>query len=644
MLNYSIMRLDEEHIEEYCKDIEYQVKSGICTMPLFCMTLTPEGDPAIDKAALLCLTYEKYKSKLDSVEVPSGALIQASIGHGWKLNSPSAFQKYVGLNNGASPEVCCPLDKGFQKYIRNAVARIASTHPAHIMLDDDFRLMFRAQRGCACPLHMAEFNRLANTDLTREELYEALGKYDDVAARYREIFIKTQVDSLIECAKEIRAGIDSVDPSIPGSYCLCGNSAEGGYEIATIMAGEGNPITVRLNNASYCERDPRHFSHIMHRAAYQLSALSGKPDVVLAETDTCPQNRYSTSAAVLHSHFTFSILEGAKGAKHWITRGAYEPNSGKAYRKKLEKYCGFYHALAEINDDLTWLGCKTPVPPKPAYILLSRDFEAEGNGWYSHVLDRFGLPMHFSNNGEGVCFFDSRRDKNFTDDQIIEFLSGKVVLDAVAAEGFISRGFGRYLGVDVKRRDPSVPNASGELIYPTGATSKPPQDVREIIPLSDDVKHYSEIYHLRNGVHKDIMFPGVTSYKNELGGTVVVFGGNSCFDHNLNEAFGFLNESRKRQMIQILTDLDELPVYYPDDCEVLMKAARMKDGRLLCALLDMSLDSIEELPLVIRRDVKDIKRITPCGEYESVPFTKDGERFTLSLTVAPYDPLVLVIE
>ncbi len=643
MLNYSIMRLNEEHIEEYCKDVEYQVKHGICTMPLFCMTLTPEGDPAIDKAGMLCDSYEKYKAKLDLVGVPSGVLIQASIGHGWKLNAPSAFQKYVGLSNGASPEVCCPMDKGFQKYIRDAAARIASVRPAHIMLDDDFRLIFRAQRGCACPLHMAEFNRLANTDITREELYEAICKYDDTAARYREIFIKTQVDSLIDCAKEIRAGIDSVDPTIPGSFCLCGNSAEGAYEIAKIMAGGGNPITVRLNNANYCARDPRSFAHVMHRAAIQIAALGGKPDVILAETDTCPQNRYSTSAAMLHSHFTFSILEGAKGAKHWITRGMFEPTSGREYRKKLEKYCGFYHALAEINDDLTWLGCKVPVSPNPAYILSSRDFEAEGNGWYSHVLDRFGLPMHFSNNGEGVCFFDGRRDKNFTDEQIIEFLSGKVVLDAVAAEGFISRGFGKYLGVDIKHRDPSAKNASGEILFPSG-TSKAPYNVREIIPLSDDVKHYSEIYHLRDGVHKDVMFPGVTSYKNELGGMVVVFAGNSCFDHNLNEAFSFLNDSRKGQLVQILTDLDALPIYYPDDGETLMKAARMKDGRLLCALLDMSLDPIEELPLVIRRDVKDIKRITPCGEYESVPFTKDGDRYTLSLTVAPFDPLALIIE
>ena len=43
MLNYSIMSLDEEHIDQFCADIEYQVKNKIATMPLFCMTITPEG-------------------------------------------------------------------------------------------------------------------------------------------------------------------------------------------------------------------------------------------------------------------------------------------------------------------------------------------------------------------------------------------------------------------------------------------------------------------------------------------------------------------------------------------------------------------------------------------------------------------------
>ena len=120
------------------------------------------------------MTEPKYKSILDARGISSGVLIQASIGHGWKLNAPSAFQKYVGLNDGSKPEVCCPMDKDFQAYIRDAAAKIASTAPHHIMLDDDFRLMFRPQRGCACPLHMAEFNKLAGTDITREAMYATM--------------------------------------------------------------------------------------------------------------------------------------------------------------------------------------------------------------------------------------------------------------------------------------------------------------------------------------------------------------------------------------------------------------------------------------------------------------------------------------
>ena len=61
MLNYSIMSLDEEHIDEFCADIEYQIKNNIATAPLFSMTLTPEGDPAID--ALVLARAEAKKAK-----------------------------------------------------------------------------------------------------------------------------------------------------------------------------------------------------------------------------------------------------------------------------------------------------------------------------------------------------------------------------------------------------------------------------------------------------------------------------------------------------------------------------------------------------------------------------------------------------
>lgn len=642
MLNYSIMSLNEEYIDEYCADIEYQVKNGIASMPLFCMTLTPEGDPAIDKADMLCKVYEKYKAKLDAKGIPSGVLIQASIGHGWKLNHASAFQKFTGLNTGAMTEVCCPLDEGFKKYIRAGAARIASAHPHHIMLDDDFRLMARARHGgCACPLHLKEFKKLTGIDASREEICAKVAEKD---AYYVESFVKTQIDSLLSCAREIRAGIDSADPTIPGSFCACGDWVEGAYEIASIMAGKGNPVTVRINNANYCAQDPRDFVQSLHRAAIQISALSGKPDYILAETDTCPQNRYSTPAAKLHSHFTFTILEGAKGAKHWITRlHNYEPNSGVAYRKKLEKYSGFYQALSDINDDITWLGCKIPVAPHPTYVINASDpHPSHNNGWSSHVLDRFGLPMHFSPAGEGVCFFDRSRDLLFTDEELISILSGKVVLDGTAAVRFIKRGLGKYLGVDVKMRPADAPNASGELFYPKGQGKAQPK-IREIIPLTDDIKVYSDVYHLRDGVHKDILFPGVTSYKNELGGTVVVFAGDTNFGFNLTEAFGFLNEVRKAQLAQILDDLGALPAYYPGDAEVFMKAGRMTDGKLLCAILNMSLDVLDELSLCVKGNVTKIEQLMPNGEYKSVEFAQNGGSLTLGVTAQVFDPVILTI-
>jgi len=644
MLNYSIMRLDEVHLEEYCTDIENQVKNGIATMPLFCMTLTPEGDPAIDKAEALCRVYETYKARLDARGVPSGVLIQASIGHGWQLNALSAFQKYEGLVGGTVNDVCCPADKGFQAYIRAAAARIAACHPAHIMLDDDFRLMMRSGKGCACPLHLKEFNQRAGTSLTREMLYEALCREDADATRYRTIFIETQIDSLVACAREIRAGIDAVDPTIPGSYCACGNGAEGAYEIAAVMAGAGNPVVVRLNNANYCVRETRKFAHIMHRAATQIAALRGEADVILAETDTCPQNRYSTSAASLHAHFTFSILEGAGGAKHWITRGPYEPDSGRAYRKKLAANSGFYHALCELREGLTWTGCRIPIPTEPQHRLTPQDEKKRGDGWYAHVLDRFGLPMHFSNTGEGVCFFDGRRDLCFTDEELLQFLAGKVVLDGEAAQGFIARGFGKYLGVNVTEREADAPCVAGEILYGVGESSAQ-HEIREITPISEPVQRYSDAYRLRGGVTREVLFPSVTAFQNELGGTVVVFAGCPTFELRLSGgAFGFLNESRKRQMVQILTDLDALPLYYPEDAEMLCKAARRADGTLVCALLNLGLDPVEELPLVIFRDVKRITRLTSTGTYEPVEFQKNGTRYTLSLTAGVFEPLVLCLE
>ena len=90
LYSYSIMRLDSEHINEYCEDIENQVKSGVCSMPLFCMTLTPEGDPAIDALVLQRAEAKKAKNFAeadrirDELKAQGIEIIDTKDGASWK--------------------------------------------------------------------------------------------------------------------------------------------------------------------------------------------------------------------------------------------------------------------------------------------------------------------------------------------------------------------------------------------------------------------------------------------------------------------------------------------------------------------------------------------------------------------------------
>ena len=58
--NFSIMSMDLASIDEICEDIKYQVDNGISDMPLFCMTLHPEGTPPADKAGILAEKYATF--------------------------------------------------------------------------------------------------------------------------------------------------------------------------------------------------------------------------------------------------------------------------------------------------------------------------------------------------------------------------------------------------------------------------------------------------------------------------------------------------------------------------------------------------------------------------------------------------------
>ena len=639
--SYSIMVPDTEHIEEICQDVKEQYERGVCSCALFKMTLVPEGNPPTDKVTYLCNKYAKFKEKLDKMKIPNGVLVQASVGHGWVLGEMFPYQAHVNFNDGKSTRAVCPCDEGFKKYIFNVLATIASYEPDHIMIDDDFRTIWYKGEGCACPLHMERFNKKAGTSLSDRELWEIVNSKSELAKKYTDIFIEEQRQVLVETARVMRAGVDSIKPSMPMSYCCCGNNAEFAYEIASVLSGEGNPIVVRINNGNYTPEGARYFSRAFHRAATQIAKLKGKVDVFLAETDTCPQNRYSTGAMSLHTHFTGSILEGTNGAKHWITRLiSYEPESGRAYRRILGKYFGFYEKLAEIQPTLKWRGCRIFVPSTPDFTYGR--VKEEWDGWSYCVLERLGIPMYFSSEVSGVVCLEGDVDSRLSDNEILEILKGKVMLASDTALNLIRRGLGKYLGVDVREWHGKIP--VNELILKTNCRVSMQQKAMELVPFNDDVKISSYVCNTTDYEHYESLFPGSTIFQNELGGTAFVFCGTPVAEFHISTAFSFLNYSRKQQLMEMVKLSGELPVCYPNDEEIYLKAADMENGDLFCAIFNIGLDPIEKLELSCDFEATKFKKLIPSGETIEISFKCENDRYIIDTPCNILEPVVLFIE
>lgn len=638
---YTIMPLDTDHIDEICEDIREQYESGVASCALFKMTLVPEGNPPVDKVGIMCEKFDLFRDRLSEMGFGCGVLVQASIGHGWVLSEMFPYQQFTPFNGSEPERIVCPYDEGFREYIKNVFRVIASHHPDTIMLDDDFRLMScRTGGACACPLHLDEFNRRAGTSFTREQLWDAVHADSEDAKMYSDIFVSTQRDSLLECAKLMREGIDEVDPTIPGSFCCVGNNAECADEIACIMAGMGNPVVVRINNGNYTPAGARFFSTVFLSAAQQIAKLKDKVDVILAETDTCPQNRYSTGAMSLHTHFTGTIIEGAKGAKHWITRlSAFEPESGKAYRKVLGSHEGFYTALADIVPTLRWRGFRIPVTNE-ANFSFTRTCGGD-SAWSRCVIERFGLPMYFSAENGGILCLEGDADADISDEKISQAFTGPVFLSSDAALRLIRRGFADDIGVEVRPWHGKQP--SNEKLNVNANTCAVQREIMELVPLKPGVLEDSVVYHTVDNVNIEKLFPGTTVYRNNRGGIAFVFCGTPRANYNIVEAFSFLNYSRKQQFINMMKMAGELPVYYPGDEEMYFRAADMPDGGLFCGLFNIGLDPIGQIELVCERKPSRIEYLYKDGTRRNAEFSFEDDRTVVNLPCFTLDPVILFI-
>ncbi len=644
MYTYSIVPLAENCFEDVCADIKDQYERGISTMPLFKMVLVPEGTPVWNKAEKQCKLYARYRDALEPLGVKTGVLIQASLGHDYSL-VPAPFQRIVYLTDGEAINAWCPEDKNFVAHFKEVVRRIATERPGAIMLDDDVRLIMRPGRGCVCPLHMAEFKKRTGLDMTREEMYTYFKTHNDDDPITME-YINMQRDSLVKFVTEMREAIDSVDPTIQGINCTSGDECDSVIYTNPIFAGKGNPTIVRVPNGTYAPITVRGFSDTMRRACVCSSKLKKNGiDIVLAETDTVPFNRYAKNARYLHAHYTASMLDGLMGAKHWITRFCdNELASGKAYRDILAKHISFYDKVSELSRDIRWVGANSMfIEQKHHSFSKDEIWSYHRNDWVGCVLERMGIPFYYSEQNTGAAFLEGDIVKDMTKSQIEEAFKGSVFMSWEPAEDLIDRGYGKLIGVEVSDFDGVVIN--GETFDGTiGCVCTVQKNARRLT-LADDKTEVLSYNYAKEREAAKIISPAVTVYPRDNSKISVVYCGEPRAEFTYTEGFAFLNETRKKQFVDLLSRADALPVYYDGDNEICMRAGYIKDGRLLTAVFNLSYDPLEQLDLYLKDKPQQITLINSDGSESGLNWTrKADDKYCVDVRVEPLYPVVLLIK
>lgn len=245
----------------------------------------------------------------------------SSIGHGGSLtgghnDTADGFTRLVGLHGQICGEDSfCPLDPDFSAAICQQVHNIAAAGAKMIMLDDDFRLGTRADCGCICDRHMAEYRRRLGEDIAPEDVLPLA--FSGEPNRYRQVFYDLMGDTLRGFARRLRAAVDRVNPSIRLGACSCCTVWDGdgvdSIELAQILAGNTRPF-LRLIGAAYwptCWAPPAdRLAYVAELERMQGFWCSGTGIEIFSEGDVYPRPRSFVPSAYLEAFDTILRADG----------------------------------------------------------------------------------------------------------------------------------------------------------------------------------------------------------------------------------------------------------------------------------------------------------------------------------------------
>ncbi|MBR3222604.1 MAG: hypothetical protein IKF72_10280 [Kiritimatiellae bacterium] len=617
---------------------EYRERTGN-DLVLYSLTLHPEGRPAIEKVRRYVESFHSFKAALDGSDVRAGVLVQAILGH-WPRVDKDIEDWTRTVNIKGEKVRFCPDDPGFAQYITDTFTLLAREKPAFILTDDDVRA-YSHEAECFCPRHVAEFNGRRGTEFSECELRERVRNARQDDPDYT-TFLAVQRDMMERLAKRMRVAIDAVDPAIPAGICVANEETFLAAPLARAMAARGQRPVMRASTGCYMERYGSRFAPIVFRMLGFAERYRDSGIDLLDEADTCPHNLWSKSARSFFTHLAVASFAGFSGAKTWYVNGHKGKNAvSRAYTDVLAGRMGCLDALADAAADGEFAGVAVPCFSRfPKWHLGGNHGEmyVESRTFAETVLLPFGVPFRaerdFSSDG---VYLVSRSDEveRFTDDELNQVFSHKVLVTGSAAVALAKRGRQDLIGLSADRRDFRF-NRERDVETGTDFAAAPSDRMPFFSGLASGVETLTQLgFSPYTGSPAfEVAAPGAVLYRNALGGTVV-----TCAYHGGMTDLHQHSEARKAFVMNVLDRLNgaALPYVCGNDQDVLTLVRTRKGGGAAVLAANLNSEPIRALKVRVPSGDGEASVLAADGTWRKVQCVRDGEWLTVPVALGFYE-------
>ena len=351
----------------------------------------------------------------------------------------------------------CWLDPDWQSYYLETLRLYAREGFRVVWIDDDIRFHNHSPLnwgGCFCPRHVAEFNRRAGTQATREEIVRAClapGEPHPWRALWMDMWQDTILQFLTQCRSILESGHTRMGLM---SGVMEQHAAEGRrWEEWWRAFSEHRPPVHRPHFWTYSDVTGPHL-------LYGIATLDQNRSIQPEGTETGPEIEcfpYGPWNKSYRQTFAKMALAHVMGSTHlnislhdFLGNWPDDDPERTAFLKRVRPSMDwladqFPLSLRSVGVGVPWspdLGRKIHLAPNRTWF----DLSCSSRGW-CHWLGEAGIafstrPQKTVNALTGATVW------GFDDDTLKHWLSGALLLDGEAAAILVERGFGSWIGVE----------------------------------------------------------------------------------------------------------------------------------------------------------------------------------------------------